>query len=203
MLRAKYGMMSSLELLFTRCAISEEWWWVISSPLCTMGDVQPSSSWSRKMWCWKELMQPGVRPFPRRLFSDVNRTSKASLYPPAPAHRLLASLNGPFTMNGSPRKQLLVLRILTPSVTWNLIIFYLLPTAVSKCRHGAFRMGLIIFRPYDGLVLYRINLCGQIFAEHCAAVGQQKTALSASPIKKHSYFNDTYIFCDLAVSGYC
>lgn len=123
MLRAKYGMMSSLELLFTRCATSEEWWWVIGSPLCTMGDVQPSSSWSRRTWCWKEPMQPGVRPFPRRLFSEVNRTSKASLYPPAPAHRLLASLNGPFTTNGSPRKQLPVLRILAPSVTRNLIMF--------------------------------------------------------------------------------
>lgn len=123
MLGATHGTMSSLELLFTRCAISEEWCWVIDSPLCTMGDVQPSSSWNRKTWCWKELMQPGVRPFPRLLFSEVNRTSKASFYPPALAHRLLASLNGPFTTNGSPRKQLLVLRILAPSVTQNLIIF--------------------------------------------------------------------------------
>lgn len=91
-------------------------------------------------------------------------------------------------MNDSPRKQLLVACILVPSATKKFNHFYLRSTAVSKCWHGAFRTGLIIFRSYDGHVSYLINLDRQIFAEHYTAVGQQETALSESPIKKNTFF---------------
>ena len=77
--------------------------------------------------------------------------------------------------------------------------FYLPSTALSKCWHGHFRTGLIIFRSYDGHFLYLINPERQIFAEHHTAVGQQRTALPELSMKIQSCLYDVYCF----LSFYC
>lgn len=50
--------------------------------------------------------------------------------------------------------------------------FYLPSTALSKCWHGHFRTGLIIFRYYDGHFLYLINPERQVLLNTTQLLGE-------------------------------